>query len=106
MTIPKHRTTFPGRVDFTGWYVLSKKGCVAQLKKVGRTLREDNLYSLVHEGNGQTGNGVFLIQDLVNEGRCIVRRERTMLNKTPTDSMSMAERTLERAKHRCYGEAE
>lgn len=71
----RHRTTFPNTVNFSGWWVLSKKGCVAQLKKAGRNLHEHSLYVLKF-ANGQTGNGQFTIEQLRESGATQIRREK------------------------------
>jgi hypothetical protein len=59
-----YRTSFPSNVNFDGWFIKSKKGCIAQLVQNGRNLHEHNLYTLRH-ANGQTGSGLFTMEMLV-----------------------------------------
>lgn len=64
----KHfRTSFPNHVNFSGWWLLSKKGCVAQLIKKGRNLHEHILYVLCFK-NGQIGYQQFTIENLMENG--------------------------------------
>lgn len=60
----RHRTSFPSHIDFDGWWVKSRKGCVGQLVRDGRNLHEQNLYSLRYS-NGQIGHGLFTTEQLV-----------------------------------------
>ncbi len=101
----RHRTIFPGKADFTGWWILSKRGRVAQLNKVGRNLHECNLYALIHEGNGQQGDGEFLLEQLLENG-CVIRLEREDL-KGPMDPMEeiMRDRVRKRVELRHLEEA-
>lgn len=73
--IKRYRTTFPNNVNFSGWWVLSKKGCVAQLEKSGRNLHEHILYVLKF-ANGQTGNSSSTIVQLRESGVTHICREK------------------------------
>jgi len=61
------RTTFPSTVDFSGWWIRSKKGIVAQLDKITRDLHGYVEYSLTFS-NGQTGNGRYTMEELIENG--------------------------------------
>jgi hypothetical protein len=66
-TTKRYRTIFPNSVNFSGWYLLSKKNCIAQLVKNGRNLHEHILYVLQYQ-NGQIGFGQFTAEDLIEGG--------------------------------------
>jgi len=74
-----HRSSFPGNVDFSQWWIRSKTGTVAQLTRVGRNLHEQNLYSLTYE-SGQIGNGSFTIEQLLESGVVAIRPNKESLN--------------------------
>ena len=75
----RHRTTFPGTVDFDNWWIKSKRGTVAQLIKCGRNLHEHNLYSLRYS-NGQAGNGTFTTEQLLKSEVVAIRNSEEGLN--------------------------
>lgn len=86
MTI-RHRTTFPGRVDFDGWWIKSPKGTVAQLRRAGRDIsrnvREQNVYQLLFIANRQEGDGYWTVEELLEAG-AVIRVDKEMLSH-PTD---------------------
>ena len=75
----RHRSVFPGNVDFSNWWIKSKKGIVAQLTRVGLDPREQNLYGLIHS-NGQVGNGSFTMERLLESGVASIRPSKESLN--------------------------
>ena len=75
----RHRTIFPGNIDFSGWWLKSKTGTVAQLILDGRNLHEHNIYSLCYS-NGQTGSGVFTMEQLLEAKVTAIRRSKEDLD--------------------------
>lgn len=63
----RYRTAFPNHINFSGWWVLSQKNCVAQLIRNGRNLHDHYLYSLCFK-SGQIGAGQFTTEDLMEHG--------------------------------------
>jgi len=77
----RHRTRFPGNVNFSGWWAKafkSSRGTIARLQKEGFDLREHVVYSLKFD-NGQTGNGRYTSEDLL-EKEIIIRLNREDFN--------------------------
>lgn len=70
--IHHHRTVFPLRVNFHGWWIRSKKGIIAQLVNAGRDRHDSYLYQLLYAetpGFPQTlGAGKFTTEDMINYG--------------------------------------
>jgi hypothetical protein len=75
----KHRTTFPGEIDFSGWWVKSSHGIIAQLTKLNRDLHGHCVYSLLFS-NGQTGNGTHTMATLIGSG-VTIRKDKKELDE-------------------------
>lgn len=86
------RTIFPSSLNFTGWWIRSKKGLIAQLEKTGRDLRTHILYSL-HYSNGQIGNGIFTTENLIKNGVTIAHSKKELDDNDETET-----KTAERCK--------
>jgi len=68
------RTQFPAGINFSGWWIKSKKGIIAQLDKCGSSIREEILYHLVfNDGLVETGNGIWTTEMLTEAGANIRR---------------------------------
>lgn len=81
----RHRTLFPGHVDFSGWWVKSSHGrAVGQLERLGRNLHCDNVYHIIY--HDIEGNGEFLTETLLEAGTTITlhKPEKNNAPKPPT----------------------
>ena len=57
-------------MDFEGWWCKSKNGnTIGQLERVGRNLRQDNVYRIVY--HDVCGNGEFTAESLLEAGATI-----------------------------------
>jgi hypothetical protein len=71
MTNKRHRTTFPGGGDFSGYWVRGKTlRTIARLVHQGRNIRTDHTYSLLFT-SGQLGDGLWTTEELLEKGATI-----------------------------------
>ncbi len=71
----RHRTVFPGEVNFSGWWVVGQKHKITgQLDKCGIDLWMHVLYNICFT-DGQRGNGEWTTEELIESGAKISREK-------------------------------
>ena len=70
----RHRTTFPTRCNFSGWWVQTE-GSIGMLVKCGTNIRMQVIYNLWFPKTKVTGNGIWTTELLTEAGGTITREE-------------------------------